>query len=73
MISVVISLQGCMYQTVTHYDIKQATKLCATQDSEVMILTSTFLGLESVSCTNGTSFDIWTTDSTNLLKQESKQ
>lgn len=45
-------LTGCFYQTVNSNDIEVATEICAAEKAKIVEITSTFLGVEGVTCSN---------------------
>lgn len=72
MISVVLSLQGCMWQSLHIYDIERSIKICSSLNSEIHVVTSSFAGDEFVTCTNGTAMNIWGNRAEQLIKENTK-
>lgn len=48
-----ILLSGCLYQTVSAWDIERAEKICKAENSRVVEISADFLGYETVLCSNG--------------------
>ncbi len=67
-IMVLMQLQGCMYQTLDHHDIKRGEMICEKLNSEVHYMSSNFVGDEFITCTNGTGKMIWGGDASEILE-----
>lgn len=69
-IMALIQLQGCMYQTLNHHDIKRGEMICEKLNSEVHYMSSNFVGDEFIACTNGNGMLVWSKESSGLLGGE---
>lgn len=63
-------LTGCFYQNVNSFDISRANQVCEKLNSKVMGINSYFDGSETMFCENGAGFNLWGSDTINILKEK---
>lgn len=54
--ALLLSLSGCLYQSVNSYDLDRATKVC--EGYEVVEITANFVGVETTTCSDGKKYKL---------------